>query len=74
MGEPVKVVVSETADTETPIPDPQPVPLPVADDVDGHGEGGVTSMWWRVAEGLLAALVLLLLALFFWKWRQRGTL
>ena len=73
-GEPAIAMVSEAADTETPIPEPQPVPLPVVDDVDGPGEGGATSMWWRAAEGLLAALALLLLALFFWKWRQRGTL
>lgn len=72
--DPVTAVVSETADTETRMPEPQIVPPPVPDGLDDPGEAGATSMWWRAAEGLLAALAVLVLGLFFWKWRRRGTL
>lgn len=72
--EPLIVVVTEAVDTETPTPEPQALPLPLVDEVDDREEGGVTSVWWRVAEGLLAALAVLALGLFLRNWRRRGTL
>lgn len=67
--------VSDAVLTATPVEatprGPQAVPQLVAEEVD-RAEGGATSLWWRVIEGLLAALAVLALGLFFRRWRRRA--
>ena len=65
-----ETVLTVTAVEATPS-GPQAVPQLVVEEVD-EGDEGATSVWWRVIEGLLAALAVLALGLFFWRWRRRA--
>ena len=65
-----ETVLTVTAVEATPSGS-QAVPQLVVGEVD-EGDGGATSVWWRVIEGLLAALAVLALGLFFWRWRRRA--
>ena len=65
---------------ETALPTPEPVPQrPAKEKLDrerldeeklDEDDEGSTNVWWRVLEGLLAALAILVLGLFFWRWRR----
>ena len=67
-------------DEETALPTPEPVPQrPAKEKLDREHLGeeklderdeGSTNVWWRVLEGLLAVLAIIVLGLFFWRWRR----
>ena len=71
-GQRIADLTSE-AQAETRMPEPQVASQLLGSEVDEADEGS-TSVVWRVVEGLLAALVVIMLGLFFWKWRRSGTL
>ena len=68
-----QIGLTSEAQAETRMPEPQVASQLLGSEVDEADEGS-TRVVWRVVEGLLAALVVIMLGLFFWKWRRSGTL